>query len=223
MSLLTALSLSFNNLWTKKVRTLLIAFAGSIGIIGIAMILSMSNGVDRYIQNVEQDTLKSYPLQITDSSFNLANFMPQIPARRRRTRSPGGKGREWNTVTNLFSRVSTNDLRALQAYLDSGESDIDQVQAIDYDYNVSPRRFMRSRDGQGAPGQSGQELCRPWFFRNGQHGRHALPLSAARIPSTPCPGRNPSTGTSMTSRPATGPRPGTSASWCSPPGAGSRI
>ena len=77
MSALTSLSLSFNNLRTKLVRTLLVAFAGSIGIIGIAMILSMSNGVDRYIQSVEQDTLKSYPLQITDSSFDLAAFMPR--------------------------------------------------------------------------------------------------------------------------------------------------
>ena len=140
MSPLTALSLSFNNLWTKKVRTLLVAFAGSIGIIGIAMILSMSNGVDRYIQSVEEDTLKSYPLQITDSSFNLAAFMPQ---NRDREEAPEqAEVREWKTVTNLFSRVSVNDLTALRAYLESGETDVyDQVQAISYDYNVTPRIY----------------------------------------------------------------------------------
>ncbi|MBQ1411540.1 MAG: ABC transporter ATP-binding protein/permease [Oscillospiraceae bacterium] len=144
MSVLTALSLSFNNLWTKKVRTLLVAFAGSIGIIGIAMILSMSNGVDRYIQSVEEDTLKSYPLQITDTSFDLGALM---------NRNQGNAGepdesdrdaevREWKTVTNLFSRVSVNDLASLRAYLESGQTDIyDQVQAISYDYNITPRIF----------------------------------------------------------------------------------
>ncbi len=141
MSPLTALSLSFNNLWTKKVRTLLVAFAGSIGIIGIAMILSMSNGVDRYIQSVEEDTLKSYPLQITDSSFNLASFMPQNRDEEGETEEPA-EVREWKTVTNLFSRVSVNDLTALRAYLESGETDVyDQVQAIVYDYNVTPRIY----------------------------------------------------------------------------------
>ena len=140
MSPLTALSLSFNNLWTKKVRTLLVAFAGSIGIIGIAMILSMSNGVDRYIQSVEEDTLKSYPLQITDSSFNLAAFMPQN--RGSEPDEDPAEVREWKTVTNLFSRVSVNDLAALRDYLESGETDVyDQVQAIVYDYNVTPRIY----------------------------------------------------------------------------------
>ena len=145
MSPLTALSLSFNNLWTKKVRTLLVAFAGSIGIIGIAMILSMSNGVDRYIQSVEEDTLKSYPLQITDSSFNLAAFMPQNRAQEED--GEPAEVREWKTVTNLFSRVSVNDLSALRAYLESGRTDVyDQVQAIVYGYNVTPRIYKVEED-----------------------------------------------------------------------------
>ena len=146
MSPLTALSLSFHNLWTKKVRTLLVAFAGSIGIIGIAMILSMSNGVDRYIQSVEEDTLKSYPLQITDSSFNLAAFMPQNrkddEEDEEEPQEEPAEVREWKTVTNLFSRVSVNDLTALRAWLESGETDIyDHVQAITYEYNVTPRIY----------------------------------------------------------------------------------
>ena len=146
MSPLTALSLSFHNLWTKKVRTLLVAFAGSIGIIGIAMILSMSNGVDRYIQSVEEDTLKSYPLQITDSSFNLAAFMPQNrkddEEDEEEPQEEPAEVREWKTVTNLFSRVSVNDLTALRAWLESGETDVyDHVQAITYEYNVTPRIY----------------------------------------------------------------------------------
>ena len=145
MSLLTALSLSFNNLRTKKVRTLLVAFAGSIGIIGIAMILSMSKGVNRYIQSVEEDTLKSYPLQITDSSFNLAALMPQKQAQEEGEQD--AEVREWKTVTNLFSRVSVNDLSALRAFLESGKTDIyDHVQAISYDYNVTPRIYRLEED-----------------------------------------------------------------------------
>ncbi len=141
MSFLTSLMLSFNNLWTKKVRTLLVAFAGSIGIIGIAMILSMSNGVDAYIQNVEEDTLKSYPLQITDTAFNLANFMPDSGKEdpEQETQKPV---REWKTVTNLFSRVSTNDLGALRAYLEGDGREIYQaVQAIEYDYSLTPQIY----------------------------------------------------------------------------------
>ncbi len=139
MSRLTSLSLSFHNLWTKKVRTLLIAFAGSIGIIGIAMILSMSNGVDRYIQNVEQDTLKSYPLQITDSSINLANFLPNGSGDEKNT---DAEVRERRTVTNLLSTVTVNDLASLRAFLESGKTDVyDHVQAIEYAYNVTPQIF----------------------------------------------------------------------------------
>ena len=144
MSFLTALSLSFNNLWTKKVRTLLVAFAGSIGIIGIAMILSMSNGVDRYIQNVQEDTLKSYPLQITDASFDLSLFMPNEED------GQGGKGsgkkaevRERRTVTSFFSKVAVNDLASLRGYLESGKTDVyDHVQAIEYSYNLTPQIFL---------------------------------------------------------------------------------
>ena len=139
MSRLTSLSLSFHNLWTKKVRTLLIAFAGSIGIIGIAMILSMSNGVDRYIQNVEQDTLKSYPLQITDSSINLANFLPNSKGEED---NKNAEVRERRTVTNLLSTVTVNDLASLRAWLESGKTDIyNHVQAIEYAYNVTPQIF----------------------------------------------------------------------------------
>ena len=144
MSRLTALNLSFHNLWTKKVRTLLVAFAGSIGIIGIAMILSMSNGVDRYIQNVEQDTLKSYPLQITDTSLNLTAM---LTGNRDDGEKTEAEVRERKTVTDFFSRVAVNDLTALRAYLESGKTPIyDYVQSIEYGYGLTPRIYSLRDD-----------------------------------------------------------------------------
>jgi len=148
MSFFTALLLSFNNLWTKKTRTILVAFAGSIGIIGIAMILSLSNGVDRYIHDVEEETLQSYPLQITDTSFNLASFMPTESPPPAEDAARGDRDvKEWLTVTRMFSRVSTNDLASLRAYLESGQTDVyDHVQSIEYDYNLTPLIYARRGD-----------------------------------------------------------------------------
>ena len=143
MSFLTALLLSFNNLWTKKTRTVLVAVAGSIGIIGIAMILSMSTGANRYIRSVEEDALQDYPLQITDTVFDLSSMIASNAA---------GSGddapeseaevREWSTVTRMLSRVSTNDLASLKEFFDSGKSGIEPyVRSIEYDYNLVPRIF----------------------------------------------------------------------------------
>ena len=147
MSFLTALDLSLKNLCTKKVRTLLVSFAGSIGIIGIAMILSMSNGANTYIKNIQEETLKSYPLEITKTSIDLASFLNPSAADGGTGGSSSAVGsdaevREWRAVTNLFSRVSTNDLKSFKAYLESGKTDIEKyVQAIEYDYNVTPQIF----------------------------------------------------------------------------------
>ncbi|MBQ7671238.1 MAG: ABC transporter ATP-binding protein/permease [Clostridia bacterium] len=144
MSFITALNLSLKNLWTKKVRTLLVAFAGSIGIIGIAMILSMSNGANVYIRNIQEDTLKSYPLQITKTSFDISSLISPRAERSKDSGDDGEEGvvREWRAVTSMFSRVSTNDLKSLKQYLDSGVTNInDFVQAIEYDYNVTPQIF----------------------------------------------------------------------------------
>lgn len=154
MSLLTSLALSFNNLWTKKARTILVSFAGSIGIIGIAMILAMSNGANQYIRSVEEDSLQDYPLQITDTSFNLTSLYA--------TSMTGGANengtavatkdekevQEWSAVTNLLSGVTSNDLKSLKSYFDSDECDIqDYVQAIDYSYNVTPRIYKENDKG----------------------------------------------------------------------------
>ena len=80
MSFLTALALSFNNLWTKKARTILVAFAGSIGIIGIALILSLSDGVNKYIEDTQEETLVAYPLSITKTSFDIGTMMSSMPS-----------------------------------------------------------------------------------------------------------------------------------------------
>lgn len=146
MSFFTALSLSFHNLRTKKARTLLTSFAGSIGIIGIALILSLSNGVNAYIQSVEEDTLSEYPLEITSTGVDFASMMVHG--------GPGGESENENEVgvaefvTSMFSRMDSNDLESLKSFFDSGESRIDQyVKSIEYTYNVSPQIFRTDGDG----------------------------------------------------------------------------
>lgn len=145
MSLFTSLALSFNNLWTKKARTILVAFAGSIGIIGIALILSLSNGANEYIRSVEEDSLQDYPLTITDTNLSLTSMV----ASRQSAMSEGAEVaedeksvKEWNAITSMLSGVTTNDLKSLKAYFESDECDIDDyVQAIEYSYNVTPRIY----------------------------------------------------------------------------------
>lgn len=140
MSLWTALSLSFNNLRTKKARTILTAFAGSIGIIGIALILSLSNGMNNYIQSVEENTLSEYPVQIQGSGVDISAMMGGDGAQR----VEGGEREVGVTqmITNLLSKVDANDLGSLKAYLDSGESGIEQyTKAVEYSYNVSPQIY----------------------------------------------------------------------------------
>ncbi|MBR0142551.1 MAG: ABC transporter ATP-binding protein/permease [Clostridia bacterium] len=144
MSFFTALLLSFNNLWTKKTRTILVAVAGSIGIIGIAMILSMSTGANRYIRDVEEDALQEYPLQITDTVFDLSSMLASGAAERSGgdAESETAEVREWSTVTRMLSRVSTNDLASLKAFFESGQSGIDScARAVEYEYNLVPRIF----------------------------------------------------------------------------------
>ena len=140
MSFLTALNLSLNNLWTKKVRTLLVAFAGSIGIIGIAMILSLSNGANNYIKDTEENTLKSYPLKITSSGMDLSSFLSDT-ASATADEAKDGKAevREWNMVTKMFSRVTKNDLKSLREYIEDETTKIrPNSQAVEYDYNITP-------------------------------------------------------------------------------------
>lgn len=143
MSFFTALSLSFQNLKTKKARTLLTSFAGSIGIIGIALILSISNGVDKYITNMEEETLSEYPLQIQSKGVDLTSMMMGAA-----TVQSGKK--DWEVgvaqmVTNMFSKMNSNDLESLKVYLDSNESSISQyANSVEYTYSVSPQIFLEN-------------------------------------------------------------------------------
>ena len=141
MSFLTSLSLSFNNLKTKKGRTFLTSFAGSIGIIGIALILSISNGVNTYIKSVEEDTLSEYPLQIQSSGIDMSSML-----------MGGNNDTDENEETgdihvskmlsNMFSTIGSNDLASLKQYLESSDSHInDYAKTVEYEYNVSPKIY----------------------------------------------------------------------------------
>ena len=143
MSFFTALSLSFQNLKTKKARTLLTSFAGSIGIIGIALILSISNGVDKYITNMEEETLSEYPLQIQSTGVDLTSMM--MGAATALSEKKDGEVGVAQMVTNMFSKMNSNDLESLKAYLDSNESSISQyANSVECTYSVSPQIFLEN-------------------------------------------------------------------------------
>ena len=143
MSFFTALSLSLNNLMTKKGRTLLTAFAGSIGIIGIALIMSLSNGVQEYIKRVEEDTLSSYPLTIQKTTIDTTSMMMTLMGENKDTSNyEDDKIYSNNIMTDIISTMSTeiktHDLRDFKAYLDSDKSNIrDYVSDIKYVYNLN--------------------------------------------------------------------------------------
>ena len=143
MSFLTALGLSFNNLMTKKGRTIMTAFAGSIGIIGIAAILALANGVNDYIARVEEDTLSSYPLSITKQSMDLSGMLSEDAAASGDAGSDADADAdqipEFMMLTDMFATVGSNDLSGLKAYLESNPDDLDSyVNAIQYDYGLTP-------------------------------------------------------------------------------------
>ncbi len=155
MSFLTALSLSANNLLTKKGRTIMTAIAGSIGIIGIAAILALSNGVNNYIKTVEEETLSVYPLQIMSTGFDLTSMLVSSSASggdgdddsttlRQEVTEKAEEGTigEAKTMSRMFSSISSNDLKALKAYFDSGESGIEKyTNCIYYEYAVTPQIY----------------------------------------------------------------------------------
>ncbi|MBQ7218238.1 MAG: ABC transporter ATP-binding protein/permease [Ruminococcus sp.] len=152
MSFFTALALSFNNLRTKKARTILVAFAGSIGIIGIAMILSMSHGANQYIHNMQEESLQTYPLTISDTNFDLMSM---------RTGNTGsdssaddGEKDESKDVTEirmvsaLLGGIKKNDLKSLREYFESKDCDIyDYVQSLEYGYKITPQIY-KEFDGE---------------------------------------------------------------------------
>ena len=142
MGFLTALNLSLNNLMTKKGRTILTAFAGSIGIIGIALILSLSNGVNRYIERVQRDTLSSYPLQIDERTVDMTETMAglmdiDLEGKERADGKVYSGGRMTQLMSSWMSGVTENDLAAFKAWVEDPANDIDRyVSAVRYEYNT---------------------------------------------------------------------------------------
>ena len=167
MSLLTALSLSLNNLMTKKARTFLTAFAGSIGIIGIALILSLSNGVQAYIDSVERDTLSSYPITIEDSSMDMSAMMEAMMGiSDDEEKTNDGKIHSQAMINDILETMSetmdSNNLEAFRAYLQSDESQFqDHAKAIEYDYPLTLNVYNENGEGglvQVSPNQLMDEL-----------------------------------------------------------------
>lgn len=170
MGLLTALSLSFNNLMTKKGRTIMTAFAGSIGIIGIAAILALSNGVNDYIAKVEQDTLSSYPLTIARQSYDLTSMMTgDAGISEEEVSGDGADGSEapsadadggrkvdlkepipiFTMLSDMFASVKSNDMASFKGFLDEDAKELDgEVSAIQYDYGITPLVY-RSDTSEG--------------------------------------------------------------------------
>ena len=141
MSAKTALSLSLNNLLTKKGRTLLTAFAGSIGIIGIALILSLSNGINSFIKNTEEDTLSSYPLVIQKDSVDMSSMIQTLTGNKKNSEEhDDNKIYSINIMGDMFEtmsqKVKHNNMRDLKAYLDNNDELKKQVTDIKYSYNV---------------------------------------------------------------------------------------
>ena len=142
MSFKTAFSLSLNNLMTKKGRTILTAFAGSIGIIGIALILSLSNGINEYINRTEEETLSSYPLTIQKETVDMSAMMETLAGNQSNKEYNDDKIHAVNIMGDLFtamtSEVQYNDLKAFKEYLESDKTNIkDYVSDIQYGYNVT--------------------------------------------------------------------------------------
>ena len=141
MSFFTALSLSFNNLLTKKGRTIMTAFAGSIGIIGIAAILALSNGVNNYIMKTQEDALSSYPITIESSAIDISSMMGSFMGTNSNSDEEKALDRVYvnnmmnEMISSMTAQISSNDLERFKSFIDSDESNINQyTQAIQYGY-----------------------------------------------------------------------------------------
>ena len=142
MSFFTALSLSLNNLMTKKTRTILTAFAGSIGIIGIALILSISNGIQNYIDRMQRDTLSSYPIQLQKESVDVSSMIENMMGNKDKN-VDHDKDKIYSNnimtdmVNSMVAEVNSNNLKAFKSYLENHKSDVDgYISDIQYSYDV---------------------------------------------------------------------------------------
>ena len=151
MSFITAMNLSLNNLMTKKGRTILTAFAGSIGIIGIALILSISNGVQEYINNVEEETLTSYPLTVQEETVKITDFISSLQPKNEETKHEDGKIYSNDVMSEMMSTASSsvesNNLEAFKDYIESDKTNIkDYTSAISYSYNLNLQIYKDDDD-----------------------------------------------------------------------------
>jgi putative ABC transport system permease protein len=142
MSFFTALSLSLNNLMTKKTRTILTAFAGSIGIIGIALILSISNGIQNYIDRMQRDTLSSYPIQLQKESVDVSSMIENMMGNKDKN-VDHDKDKIYSNnimtdmVNSMVAEVNSNNLKAFKSYLENHKCDVDgYISDIQYSYDV---------------------------------------------------------------------------------------
>ena len=157
MSFFTALGLSTNNLLTKKTRTLLTAFAGSIGIIGIALIMSLSNGIQNYIDFIQKDTLSSYPLQIFAESMDMSTLVTSLMGTQAAKEENQHEKDAVYSSTVLYSLMNsivnsdtkTNNLRPFKAWLNNPDSEINHyISAIQYSYDLDMNLYAKDLDGK---------------------------------------------------------------------------
>jgi len=145
MSLPTAFSLSLNNLLTKKGRTILTAFAGSIGIIGIAMILSLSAGFQNYIDKIQEDTLTSYPLSVNRETADATSMLLSMTGQEEESELEENKVREQQNVADMFATVGKNDLKTFKNYIEENQKEVDEMVSLTrYSYAVSPMIYTKN-------------------------------------------------------------------------------
>lgn len=178
MSFFTALSLSFNNLMTKKTRTILTAFAGSIGIIGIAMILSISNGIQLYIDRVQRDTLSSYPITLQAESIDISSMVTSMTGNSDSAEHED-KSKIYSNdimgdmINTMVKEVKSNNLSEFKKYIENGGSDIkSNVSDIQYSYDVPLNIYMKDTS-------NGVEQLNPSTMFDSIYGEGATSTSSA--------------------------------------------
>ena len=148
MSMLTAFSLSLNNLLTKKGRTFLTSFAGSIGIIGIAMILSLSTGFQNYVDKIQEDTLTSYPLTVESETADMAALLLST-SEEEEEKIKEGTVKEQQNIADLFATVGRNDLKSFKKHLEKNQEKVDEMVSLTrYSYAVSPTIYTKNKGNE---------------------------------------------------------------------------
>ncbi len=141
MSFLTALSLSFNNLMTKKGRTILVSVAGSIGIIGIALILAVSTGFQNYVDSIQEETLTSYPLTIMQESSDITSVLLSMRTGEKKDIKEGSV-EEAQYITSMLSNISANDLKSFKKYLNDNYKEVkSDLSNVSYNYSINPNIY----------------------------------------------------------------------------------